>query len=203
LKLSKIVGYVENALAFALSDDELFVATRAVWLFGSSVRGEITAKSDVDVFFDCREKDSKLVASRAQVALGQFYKSQDSKKWRLFGIKNPISIHAGELKRWKLRTSVYSEGLLMFAKAAMPEEYESKILIVLEMPKDKAKYMQAVRELYGRAEYKTPGPVQQAGGLRLSSNVAVIPREAFPKIRELLDGLRISYRIFEFLARRE
>ncbi len=198
MRRNKAIAYAQNALSFVFSDNELFDKIKAVYLFGSAVREELTKESDVDLFVDCEQEE--FVEKRTRLAIERFYRSRDFEKWKLLGISNTFSVHAGNLAEWDLKESIHAEGILLYAKSVIPTEYERKVLIVITFPKQKTKYLKLIRELFGRPEYRTKGLLDKLSGTRISSNVLIIPQENLAQLLRTLNKQKIQYKIFEFFT---
>ena len=54
---SSAISYCYDMLSFVFLNKEIAEKTKAIYLFGSSVRGELTKDSDIDLFFDCDRQD--------------------------------------------------------------------------------------------------------------------------------------------------
>ena len=201
MKFYQVLSYVYNAFAFML-DAELLPKIRAIYLFGSAVREELEAESDIDIFVDCSSADEDFVQKRASANIANFYKSKDFEKWHRLKVTNPISITAGELHTWKLRQSILTEGLVLYrtAIAAGAEELEREVLLVYELPKSKILYLSFVRAMFGRKGYETPGHLAELLGKKISPNAIIIPQQSLPKAQKFFQKYKIKYKIIQFLT---
>lgn len=191
----------QNLLVYLFINTGIKDKVNNIYLFGSAVRGDLTKESDIDIFIDCRKKDEKEVEAIAKSALLRFYKSKDYEKWKLLRFAYPIAIQIGELATWHLKSSIASEGILLYSKTPIIESKERKVLFILKLPKEKNKYLKITRKLLGRMEkgYKEHGLLNDANGERLSTNVLIVPKENQQKIVEFLVKEKVEFRMKEVL----
>lgn len=198
--LNKIVAFAANALSFVFLDKQLFGKIKNVYLFGSAVRHELGPESDIDLFVDCEAKDEDFVRKGFEAGLQTFYSSRDYEKWRLLGLKNKFSVHAGNLEEWELKSSVLAEGLLLYGTPkVLKAKGERKVFFVISLPKQKAKYLRLKRQLEGRKEkyLKTKGLLEELKGTKLGPNVYAIPKEHQKQLMEFFEANKIKYRMIE------
>lgn len=201
MSLNQVIAYVQNALSFVFADRELFPKMKQVYLFGSAVRGELTKQSDVDVFIACEANEEKFVEKRVRASLEKFYISKDFEKWKFLGMTNSISVQAGELKKWDLKTSIFAEGLMLYGRPS-PEKYSKKVLFTITLPSNKKTYLKISRELFGRKEkgFTAVGVVQESGGEKISGNAFLLPALQSRRVMDFLHRQKIEYRLYEFLV---
>ncbi len=188
---------MQNAISFIFLDPNIDSHINSIHLFGSAVRGDLTKDSDIDLFIDC--KNEREVENIVKSALSRFYRSKDYEKWQLLKFTYPISVQVGNIKEWQLKTSIYSEGLLLYSKKIEFESAERKVLFIFQLPKDKKKYLHLIRFLYGRKErgYKEHGLIKDVNGSKLSSNILIIPKENQLKLIEFLNKEKVDYTMKE------
>ncbi|MBI4439936.1 nucleotidyltransferase domain-containing protein [Candidatus Woesearchaeota archaeon] len=193
------IAYVQNALAFVFLDAGINSLVRRIYLFGSAARGGIEKKSDIDVFIDCKPENERTVEGIAKSAISRFYKSRDYEKWGLLKFEYPISVQAGDISGWQLKTSVMAEGILLYSNKAEITAAERKAIFTLELPKGKKEYVSFIRGLFGRKEkgFKDNGKLGEANGTKVSSNVIIVPKESQKNIEEFLQKRKISYSMRE------
>lgn len=193
------IAYVQNALSFIFLDSSIDDTIRGIYLYGSAVRGELTDDSDIDIFIDCRSADEDDIEGLAKAALSRFYKSKDYDKWKLFKFDYPISVQAGDLSAWKLKTSITAEGILIYSKKSEIIPAERKVLFTFDLPREKKQYVRFIRCLFGRKEkgYRDEGLLGKANGKKLSANVIIVPGENQQKITEFLQKEKINYSMKE------
>lgn len=200
-KLHKLaVAYVQNYLSFLFLDPTLTKSINNIYLYGSAVRNELTKESDIDLFIDCspnkrKENKWKEIENAARAASSRFYASNDYEKWKRFKFTYPLSIHAGVLADWQLKTSVASEGVLLYSKSTGVTPSLRMVLFILKLPSDKKKYLHLIRGLYGRKEkgYKEHGLLVETSGRKLSGNVFIVPKEDQHKVEAYLLKEKTDY----------
>lgn len=195
----KSISYVQNALSFLFLHDENIDFINSIYLYGSAARGELTEKSDIDIFIDCNVGKEKKIEQIAKAAFSNFYQSTDYQKWKYFRFLYPLSVQAGELLTWQLKTSVMADGILLYSKKAEIVPAERQVLFTFVLPKDKKKYLRFIRSLYGRKEkgYKEHGFLLEFQGKKISSDVIMIPKENQQKMLQFLQKCKINYSMKE------
>ena len=193
------LSYCFDLLSFIFQDKDAGSNINAIYLFGSAIRGILHQKSDIDLFIDCTKKDEMKVQKLVNVGISKFLASKDYAKWKLLHFMYPFSIQVGQLEEWELKLSVASEGLLLYSKKTIISMGERKVLFVIELPKEKAKYVRLRRELFGRDEevYKKSGVVYAMNGEKISSNVFLVPREEQIKMMGVLANEKVNFTMKE------
>lgn len=189
-------------LSFAFQNKEIAEKTKAIYLFGSAVRAELTKESDIDLFFDCDRQDEDHVKRLADSGTVKFEQSKDFEKWKLLKFKHPFSVQSGNLSEWELKTSIASEGILLYSKKKILEEGERRAIFMIKHPKEKKEYMKIKRLLFGRTEeeYKEKGLIQSVKGAKLSSNVFIVPKDEQTRIKETLIKEKIEFSMKEIVV---
>lgn len=198
-QICRSISYVQNALSFLFLHNESIDFINGIYLYGSAARGELTEQSDIDIFIDCDAGKEKRIEQLAKAAFSNFYQSKDYEKWKYFHWTYPLSVQAGELLIWQLKTSVMADGILLYSKKAEIVPAERQVLFTFILPKDKKKYLRFVRSLYGRKEkcYKEHGFLIELHGEKISSNVIMIPKENQQKMLQFLQKQKINYSMKE------
>lgn len=173
----------------------------SIILFGSVARGTATKKSDVDLFIDTIDKRlSKQILALTK----EFY---DSNKytgyWKLLGIENEIKCIAGELKKWKLRRSIISEGITLYGKYL--EEIKGKLFVLfsIEVKGKKSRKLAIWRRLYGYRQkvgkkvYLSKGLIKEVEGEKLGPSVFVVPIGSANKVAAFLRQNKIRHSLIE------
>lgn len=170
---------------------------RSVYLFGSVARGDFDESSDVDVFLDTG-KDEKDILKFSGIALKNFYRSEECRKFRLLGIANRISVKCGNVRRWKLLGSVKSEGIVLYSASTSPF-FRKYFLLEIKTIKNVARRNRIVRRLSGRKETKRKeiGLVEQIGGEILDSRHYIIPAEKIVAVTPVLSRENALFEIRE------
>src|SRR3989344_7001985 len=113
LNYKDLIGYATSFVAMVLPKIEV----DEIILFGSVARQEADKTSDIDLFFNIREKTKERITSdKIKDELEKFYKSKIAEIWHLKGINNQIKVQVGKLDEWKLKRSIISEGLVLYGK---------------------------------------------------------------------------------------
>jgi len=199
LNKSYAVSYALNFLSFLFIDKEIEKKIETIYLFGSGARKELEKDSDIDIFIDCKEE--REIEKRAKAAVERFYESKDYEKWKILKFTYPITIEAGELKNWEVKSSIEKEGILLYArKTPIFEKKERKILLTIKLPKEKKKYLHLTRELFGRKEknYMSEGLIMEMKGKQLSPTSFIVSLEKINEVINILNFEKIDYTLIEF-----
>lgn len=198
----RAISYAFDFLTFLFLEKDVENKTISAYLFGSGVRGELDKKSDIDIFINCEAADENFIMRAARSAENKFIKSKDFDKWKLFNFTYPISIKAGPLKEWELKTSIESEGIELFSKS-VSQQTERVVIFSFDLPKNKKSYLKIKRELFGRVEknYKSEGKVAKNRGEQLASNLFIVPKSSQTYFIKLMHSNKISFKMMEFLRK--
>ena len=196
----RAVAYVEQALSFLFLNERTAEKIRAVYLYGSAVRNDLSRESDIDVFIDCEEHDEKAVEKAGLSAVSRFYDSKDYEKWKLLKFTHPISVNTGTMKSWELRTSIESEGIILYSKQALTVQGRRETLFSITLPSKREKYLKFTRNFFGRKEkpYKGTGIIDTLQGKKISSNVFTIPKERQKETMIALEKFGVDYSMKEY-----
>ena len=195
----KAIAYAQNALSFIFLDSGIKDFIERIYLYGSAVRGDLGKNSDIDIFIDCNSQREKTIEGIAKAALSRFYKSKDFDKWKLFNFDYRISIQAGNLIDWQLKTSVMAEGILLYSKKSEISPAERKVLFTYKLPKKKKNYLHFIRVLFGRKEkgYKDNGLLGEVNGIKISANAIIVPKESQQIVARFMQKEKIDYSMKE------
>lgn len=193
------IAYAQNAVSFIFLDSGINDFIKSIYLYGSAVRGELANESDIDIFIDCYADKDRIVEGIAKSALSRFYKSKDFDKWKLYKFNYPILIQAGNLMSWHLKSSISSEGILLYSKKSEILPAVRKVLFTYTLPKKKKNYFHFTRTLFGRKEknYKDKGLLGVVNGIKISTNVVMVPKENQQKIMRFMQQEKIDYSMKE------
>lgn len=177
-------------------------------LFGSVARGDFDSESDIDIFVDAEK--GKSIGNEVTKLLSTFEKSETHEKWKLRGLKNPISVKTGELERWELYRSVINSGILLYGKyERMPKGAKYHFLFVLDFSKmDRNRKIKVWRELYGYRQkvgekvFVSKGILEEISGKKIERGVIAVPAEQKEKILEFIKKNGIKHKITEIWAER-
>ena len=188
---------MQNAISFIFLDPNIKDSVNSIHLFGSAVRNTLTKDSDIDIFIDC--KNEKFIENVSKTAIKRFYNSKDYEKWKLLKFTPLISIQAGILENWQLKSSILSEGVTLYSKEPLIQNVERKVIFILKLPKDKKNYLHFIRNLYGRREkgYNDLGLLNKLNGEKVSTNIIILPKEHQQNIVEFLNNNKIDYTMKE------
>ncbi len=201
LKLNKeiLIGYAGSFISFVIGD--VGEKINQIILFGSVARGDFNENSDIDLFFDIKNKDEiKEIENILKNKLLKFYKSLIFKNWNQKGIKRSISIHTGILDEWTLKRSIISNGIILYGKyKEIPGNLKQYTLIANDSIKNIAKRNKIERELFGRKEkkYVKDGILNGLGGKMISNRVLIMPAENSDKIISLFNKEKIHFKLYE------
>ncbi|MEK6887925.1 MAG: nucleotidyltransferase domain-containing protein [Candidatus Aenigmatarchaeota archaeon] len=197
----KSISYALDFLTFLFLQKDVEDKITAVYLFGSGARGELDKNSDIDIFINCNEIHEDLILRASKSAEMKFMASKDFEKWKLFNFIYPISVKAGPMKKWELKTSIESEGIELFSKSVRQQDTEKIVMFSFDLPKKKKSYLKIKRALFGRIEnnYRSEGIVTKKGGKQLGSNLFMIPKSSQSYFIKFMHGNKINFKMMEFL----
>lgn len=183
---------------------------RRIILYGSAVRGEATASSDIDLFFDVEgsEKDSEALRDKMQKAADLFYSSDRIKKWELKGVSNKFSIIVGALddKQWDdLRDAISMHGVTLWERFQARPSGELQRYMIFSWVSKGAEIRDRInlcRRLYGYSVHKShyAGLLEKINGRRISDGVVIVLAEHSNTVRQVLRDLKIKYEMKEVFA---
>ncbi|MBI2669390.1 nucleotidyltransferase domain-containing protein [Candidatus Woesearchaeota archaeon] len=170
-------------------------AIKEVILFGSVARGEATAESDVDLFFDVYKKNAKLSESVKRLT-AQFYESEPYRLWKNLGMDADIKPIVGILQQWKLQQSIIANGLTLLGKYRAPFT-EGKPFVILYWQKIKSQSVRVAlsKKLYGYSYLgrKYKGSLEGTG-TKLASNCIMVPVEGAGLFFTIFKDMKIPYK---------
>lgn len=196
----ELISYGMEFCSFLLRSNVADKIDRII-LFGSVARGDFDKESDIDIFVDSKSK----IEQEVNKVLKSFDASEVNEKWRLKGVKNPISIKVGYLEKWKLKRSVLSDGITLYGKYRdMPKDVRYYLLLSLDFSGFKRnKKISVWRKLYGYKQkiglksYVLKGLLSELGGKKIDKGVIVVPSENKDKIIGFLKKYKIKHSINE------
>ncbi|VVB60554.1 Nucleotidyltransferase domain protein [uncultured archaeon] len=206
--MKNVFPYIYDFLSLVLEEEDIASKIKRIVLFGSVARGEADEESDIDIFIDVWSKSSiKDVEQYVAEAEKRFYVISE-RKWSLLGIKLPIKCIVGMLDddRWKsLRSEIISSGMTLFGKFEEKEEGWAHYAMVNYSLAglSQAKKMKLLRKLFGytgvkkKKKYVWHGLLEESGGVKLSSNVILVPVEKSRDVTKLLHSFKITPQIRE------
>lgn len=196
-KDKELIAYAASFVAFVLPKIE----TEEIILFGSVARGEADEKSDIDLFFNIKDKkEERVTRNILNKQLVKFYKSKVVEIWSLKGITNSIKFEVGKLEKWKLKRSIISDGITLYGKYKnLPKKIRGFVYFKLESIKNITKRNRILRKLFGRREkgYSREGVIKRFNGKKLSSLSFVVPLQHSHDIIKVLSKEKANYSFFE------
>jgi len=207
-----IFAYIYDLLSMVFEDEPLKEKITSVILFGSVAKKSYDKKSDIDLFFDIKNKEE---AKDIEVRLRNILKSfevKSQKTWVLKGINLPICFIVGclEDKTWEgIREEIISSGILLYGPyKEIPKNIKHYFLFYYSLKDlNKKNKMKFIRNLFGyrlikdRKEYKQVGLLEKIKGSKLSSNTILVPLEDMPLIKKLFNDFKVKYKIMETWVR--
>lgn len=173
---------------------------RAIILYGSVARGDHAESSDIDIFIDVPKPD-RSIQEKVNQTVKQFPKSLWFRKWKTLGIKNRISVLAGNLDEWEdLKRSIASNGIVLYGSYSPKIKGRPMALLSIGNIKPESNRVFINRKLFGynRRGKRYKGLVETYGGDKVSNGCFLVPiehskkiiaflrkRKATPKIREV------------------
>lgn len=179
-----------------------FSSLRAVLLFGSFARGEVTRKSDIDLLlvFDSSEK-----AKKAEDRVTEVVEKYSGEVKRTIV---PLCIGLEEFSSdVEFFYNVFSEGLVLYKRPdnepilpAATGGYSPMLIYSFDLSGlERKKKMEVSRQLYGirfgkrGKEYAYKGMVERKGGLRLGRGVIMVPASAEEEFDEFFRARGIPF----------
>ena len=103
------------------------------------------------------------------------------------------------MKEWELKTSIHTDGVLLYSKQPLISSTKRHILITYILPKKKTKYLFFVRTLFGRKEewYKDTGIAGACNAKRIATTVLLVPKEDAEPLFTFLQKEKIEYSFME------
>ena len=198
------IAYCCNLLSFVFQNPEAGKKIKAIYLFGSAVRGQLHAKSDIDLFVEAAKADEARVQQLVNSGIAKFTVSSDYRKWKLLRFAHHFSIQVVQLQEWDLQLSIESEGIMLYGKGTTTSN-EHRVLFSIVLPKKKNEYIKVRRLLFGRDEdfYQGTGLLQDMRGQKLSSTVFIVPKEEQTKMMEVLSKNKIDFSMKEVILLEE
>ena len=162
-KRNELIAYALDFTSYLLSKSDKI---EKIILYGSVAKEDFNENSDIDLFIDTKEIETKI-----NKILEDYCKTKKFKQWELKGINNPLSIISGKLdsNEWKdLKRSIINTGIILYGKyKAKAEKTNQYTLFSFENIKPNKKRVAVFRKLFG---FKQAGK-SYSGITRLSPRV--------------------------------
>lgn len=207
-----IYSYIYDFLSVVLENCKINKYTKNIILFGSVARGKFDKKSDIDLFFDIKNKsDEKFLEESLGTSLKSF-EVKSSKTWRLKGINLPIKFLVGDLnsEEWKsLKEDIISNGVSLFGKfETLPERINHYALFYFSLEKLKRKdKMKFLRKMFGYTNIKSKklyvhkGYLEKMEGIKLGPNTILFPLNEVENVKSIFKKFKITPKIIEVWIR--
>jgi len=186
LNQNDILGYVNTFISFLAKNINIKKADKII-LFGSSVTGNLTKESDIDIFIDTKENLSNKIENLTE----KFYKSKEFMLFKLKGVENELSIKVGELKRWKeLHRSISSNGIVLYSRyepSELPIGTKHEVIFYWDkIGKNRGAFLNKIYGYIIKGK-RYSGLLKKWGGKRLGKSCIIVP---FEKREEMIPILR-------------
>ena len=209
--MKEVISYIYDFLSMVFEDGVGTKIKEAI-LFGSVAKKSFDGKSDIDLFFNVKNKDEEKEIEEELKGILKSFEVKAEKTWGLKKIKHPISFIVGALEdeKWKnLRDEIISSGISLYGQyKEMPENLGHNYLFYYSLNKlDRKDKMRFIRKMFGyglkkgKKEYKQEGLLKEVGGLKISSNAVLVSSQEVLRIKKLFKEFKISYRIIESWVR--
>ena len=189
-------------------ENEIQEKIKEIILFGSVAKNSFDKKSDIDLFFNLKEKKNEKEIENELKSILKSFEIKAEKTWELKKIKFPINFIVGSLEdeTWKnLRDEIISSGILLYGQyKEMPENLSHNYLFYYSLNnlprKNKMKF---IRKMFGynlkrgSKKYEQEGFLKEISGMKIGSNALLAPSQEALKIKKLFKDFKIKYRIIE------
>ncbi|MBS3176763.1 nucleotidyltransferase domain-containing protein [Candidatus Woesearchaeota archaeon] len=170
---------------------------RTVVLFGSVARNDFDRESDIDIFIDTTNKLDTQIRQVVKV-----FDGMQKKRWYPKGINLPLKVMCGNLdEHATLKEEIQEYGIVLYG-SYVRQVTKDYFLVSYNLKKiSRASKMKLLRTFYGYSTkkegvtYIQSGLLKEAHGLRIGTNVFIIPITAKKKVEETLKTLKVLYQI--------
>lgn len=179
-----------------------FPSLRAVLLFGSYARGEVTRKSDIDLLlvFDST-RGAKRAEGKVLKILGKYAGAGERTAVPLcIGVENLVS-------EVEFFYNVFSDGLVLYKRPdnepilpAGAGGFSPMLIYSFDLSNlPRTKKMEVNRSLYGitfrkgEKEYAYKGLLERKGGQKLGSGVVIVPSSAEKEFDDFFERSNVSF----------
>jgi len=206
--MDETIAYIYDFLSIAMEKNEIKEEIKQIILYGSVAKGTYDKESDIDLFFDIKNKEkTELVENFLRKSLKGF-EIKSEKTWKLKKISFPISFIVGSLEEetWKgIREEISSSGILLYGPyKELPNNTQHYHLFYYSLTNlSRKEKMKFIRSAFGyslkknKKEYKQKGFIEEIKGIKLASNVILVPAADSLKIKSLFKKFKINYKISE------
>lgn len=206
--MDKISAYIYDFLSMISEDKEIAGEIKEIILYGSVAKKNYDKKSDIDLFFNIKNKEKISYIEQELKKILKSFEIKSEKTWGLKNLELPIGFIVGSLddEVWRgIKDEIASSGIVLYGNyKELPEKTKHYILFYYSLNNLKRKEkMKFIRTAFGynifknKREYNQKGLIENIGGIKLSSNVILIPSEELLKIKKLFNQHKIKYKLFE------
>jgi predicted nucleotidyltransferase len=203
-----VLAYIYDFLSLLSEEPIINREINEIILFGSTAKGTNDKESDIDLFFNVKNKTEEKGIEEIIVRLRKSFEVKAEKTWKLKNVFYPINFIVGSLEdeRWKsLKEEIISSGILLYSNyKGSPENIKQKYMIYYSLSNlDRKEKMKLIRNLLGysirknKKEYKQEGLLKEKAGTKIGQNVILIDKENLMEIKELLSRFKVKYKIME------
>lgn len=200
MKQQELFSYVYDFLSSLLDHEEILASVRRIILFGSAVRGDFHAHSDIDLFIDTISAHKIEKTVQKEQAL---FEKRIGKTWELRGITLPLKVQIGDLEhpRWEaLSEQIAQYGKIVYGPYEQaPKDLQHYTLMTYDLSAlSQKRKMGFIRTTYGykskkgKVEYTKKGLLEELGGRRIGTNSLLVPRDKVRKIRLIFNTYRLT-----------
>ena len=197
IEKNKLISYAMDFASYVISKIE---GIDSILLYGSIARGDFTKDSDIDLFFDTKEKK---LEDKVKRCLENYQETKKYKEWKLKAIDNEISIIVGELKsdEWRdLKRAIANTGLVLYGKyKSKAEKINQYVIISFEKIRPEEKRVSLHRNLFGFKANKKQysGLIDKYYGKKIGKGTIIIPIEYAQKIKSLFNRMKIPIKLYD------
>jgi len=210
--MNKILSYIYDFLSMVFEDELMRDKINNVILFGSVAKGVYDKKSDIDLFFDVKDKNDKITVEKNLRDILKPFEIKAEKTWSLRGINLPINfiVDSLESNTWRnLKDEIISSGIILYGPyKEMPENLEHYFLFYYSLNNlDRKDKMKFIRKFFGYSlkkkdkEYKQRGLLEGMNGTKLSSSAILIPYRDVLNVKSIFNKFKVRYKIREVWMR--
>lgn len=203
------IAYIYDFLSIVF-ENEISKKISEIILFGSVAKKSFDKKSDIDLFFNVKEKNEEIEKELKSIL--KSFEIKAEKTWGLKKVKFPINFIVGSLEdeTWKnLREEIISSGILLYGEyKLMPKNSNHNYLFYYSLSNlQRKEKMKFIRKMFGyslkrgKKEYGQEGFLKEINGLKLGSNVILFPPQEILKIKKIFSDFKIKYKIIESWVR--
>lgn len=206
--MNKIYPYIYDFLSQVFEEESLKNEIKEIILFGSVAKNTYDKKSDIDLFFHIKNKEKIREIEETIKKILKIFEIKAEKTWHLKKMNFPINILVGSLndELWKgIKDEIASSGIILYSGyKELPEKINHYLLFSYSLNNLKRKdKMRIIRTLLGyklkkgKKEYIQKGILGKINGIKLASNVVLVPMNESIKLKKIFNENKINYKVFD------